>query len=128
MAIYRVRLEDPDSDEFRLVAVAANTQAEARAICEAQEQRYVGFTIAREETAADRPQVWDDDAEEYVPDPDWSPGVVGDPKYLARLEKLDQQDADRAEGEPAQLRGRDKARLCSHRQLKPYKIVKVERA
>jgi hypothetical protein len=83
MAIYRVRLEDPDSDEFRLVAVAADSKAEARAICEAQEQRHVDVTYS----------------------------------------EADELEKKEAKGE---LRGRDKARLYSHRQRKPYKIVKVE--
>lgn len=84
MPIYRVRLEN-ESGEFRLVAVNAGSKEEARAICERQEQRHVGFYV---------------DGEEF-----------------SELEKQE------AEGI---IRGREKARLLSHRQVEPYKIVSVK--
>lgn len=52
MPIFRVRLEDAESGEFRQVAVAADSKEEARAICEQQESGHVQFFLSGEEAAA----------------------------------------------------------------------------
>ena len=51
MPIFRVRLEDAESGEFRQVAVAADSKEEARAICEQQEAGHVQFFLSGEEIA-----------------------------------------------------------------------------
>jgi hypothetical protein len=94
MPRFVVRLEDPDSEEFRETSLLADDKAAAKAWCETREHRSVAF------------QVPDDE--------------------LAELEKLRAADAKRKPDEPPQLRGREKARLHTHEQRKPYKVVSVK--
>lgn len=49
MPRYRVRLEDPDSDEFRVTVLTAKDKKEARTLCERREQRLVETTYSEQE-------------------------------------------------------------------------------
>jgi hypothetical protein len=85
MPVFRFRLKDAGSSEFRSVAVAADSVDEAAAIVEASEAKKVAFEL--------------------------------DPKEAAGF-------AERLKA--GQLSGRDKARLFTHRQSKPYVISKAK--
>lgn len=52
MPRFKVRLEDPNSDEFRVTVVSAEDADEAKAICEARERRFVEAKYTDEELAA----------------------------------------------------------------------------
>ena len=83
MKVFRFRLKDAGSSEFRSVAVAADSADEAAAIIEAQEAKRVAFEMDPEEAAG----------------------------FEERLKA-------------GELSGRDKARLFTHQQSKPYAITK----
>ena len=51
MPKYRVRLEDPDSDHYRITSLIAASEEEARAIVERRERRNVEFRLSDEELA-----------------------------------------------------------------------------
>lgn len=53
MPRFRVRLDDPNSDEFRVVFVTADSKPAARARCEQLEQGYVAFAIPDEDLLAE---------------------------------------------------------------------------
>lgn len=87
MPIFRVRLEDRESGEFRSVAAAADSEAEAVASVESKELKHVNFLLDASEVA----------------------------DFEKRLRK-------------GELTARDKARLFSHRQERPYKVMKAEKS
>jgi hypothetical protein len=93
MPTFEVRLEDPDSDEFRITTLTVADEAAARAFCEDSERSMVAFRV--------------------------------DPAEEKQLRAMAERDAKRAADEPAILTGRDKARLHTHRQAKPYAIKSV---
>lgn len=51
MARFRIRLEDPNSDEFRIVVTHAETEEEAVAAALRLEEKYVAFTMDDDELA-----------------------------------------------------------------------------
>lgn len=52
MPRYKVRLDDPDSDEFRVTVLSAKDRNEARALAERRERRFVDYTLTDEQLAA----------------------------------------------------------------------------
>lgn len=83
--IFRFKLTDTETGEFRIVSVAAASLEEAEATVLRQEQKKVNFFLD------------DNDVSDFE-------------------ERLSQ----------GTLTGRDKARLFSHKQEKPYKIQKAK--
>lgn len=51
---YKVRLEDPNSDEFRIVYLSAASEDEARALCEEKERQITAFSLAKDELTAEK--------------------------------------------------------------------------
>ena len=101
MAVFRVRLEDPDSKEFRQVSVSAEDESEARETVLRIEAKHVDF-VADDETIAEIEEV--------------TGMVFEDALDLTKEEQR----------EIPGLRGKARARLNSHRQAVPYKIKRVE--
>lgn len=93
MPRYVVRLEDPDSDEFRETTLVRDSEADAVEWCEERERRSVAFQVGPDEL-----------------------------KDLKARRKADKASADDA---PVLLAGRDKARLLTHEQAKPYVVKSI---
>ena len=121
MPRFRVRLDDPNSSEFRIVHFTAATAPEARARAEKWEQQFVDFKIAEQRLPA-APEIYDEQTGGWIPDPDWTadPEWVGDHELLAQLEQK------HADGDLARP-GHEFGLLHMHRQAEPYEVTSVER-
>lgn len=99
MPRYEVRLEDPNSEEFRSTSLVADDEAAARAWCEERERRMVAFQVSDEELAE-----------------------------LHKLRDADATVAEESPDAEPKLRGSPKARLLTHEQAEPYEVVSVREA
>jgi hypothetical protein len=50
---YTVRLEDPNSEEFRIVNLDASSPEQAKALCEDKERQLVAVTLSEEDLASE---------------------------------------------------------------------------